>query len=346
MHPVVRYKTKTSLLLNSLFSFHFPRHSSFELQLFNTNMVDTFRRLLYDVSKRLSKEEVIDLVYLCKVPQSAQTKIQDGKDLFKHLEETGVISEQRIHTLKKVLYLLRPKRQDLLDLVDRKFPEDDNRSNRSISICTTNTINTVKSDTSGYSYVANTKHMLSSQARQNTDGGDGAQPQKKYFIVDCYCIQFYGCSITKPFCCCYGMTILLLFLLLISVLFWFSGKPKTVHTYLNANEYRKDIGFIVVSVLSFLLIIVIFPYLIRKHGPKIFTWCNRKGRETRERRRSLRNERQLLRESQAVLSLSAQSSRNSAAKLKVDNYPSDQRTHENSVLDIEAQRPGNQIQSI
>ncbi|CAB4023431.1 caspase-8 isoform X1 [Paramuricea clavata] len=234
-------------------------------------MVDTFKRLLYDISKRLSKEEVIDLVYLCKVPQSAQTKIQDGKDLFKYLEETGVINEQKIHTLKKVLYLLRPKRQDLLDLVDRKFPEDDNRSNRSISICTTNTINTVKSDT---------------------------------------------------------------------------RKPKTVHTYLNANEYRKDIGFIVVSVLSFLLIIVIFPYLIRKHGPKIFTWCNRKGRETRERRRSLRNERQLLRESQAVLSLSEQSSRNSAAKLKVDNYPSDQRTHENSVLDIEAQRPGNQIQSI
>ena len=165
MHPVVRYKTKTSLLLNSLFSFHFPRHSSFELQLFNTNMVDTFRRLLYDISKRLSKEEVIDLVYLCKVPQSAQTKIQDGKDLFKHLEETGVISEQRIHTLKKVLYLLRPKRQDLLDLVDRKFPEDDNRSNRSISICTTNTINTVKSDTSGYSYVANTKHMLSKSSK-------------------------------------------------------------------------------------------------------------------------------------------------------------------------------------
>ena len=321
----------------------------FKRSYFNTcNMVDTFRRLLFDINKQLSKEEVADLVFLCKVPQSAQPKIQDGKDLFKYLEESGVINEGRIHSLKKILNLLRPKRQDLLDLVDRKFPEDSYRPNGSISISATNTINTVTSDTSGYSYVVNTNNRPSRRAQENSERTDGTQSQKKYFIVDCYCVQFYGCSITKPFCCCYGTTMFLLFLLLISVIFWFSGKPKTVYMYLNAKEFRMDIGFIVVSVLSFLLVIVIFPYLLRKHGPKMFSWCNQKRRETASRRRSLRNHPQLLCESQALgqpLGQSESSPRHTAVKLRAD-LPLDQRIAETSVVDTEAQRSRNEIHSI
>ena len=261
-------------------------------------MVDTFRRLLYDISKQLSTDEVKDLVYLCKVPPSAKTKIQDGKELFRYLEESGVINAQRVYTLKKVIFLLRPKRQDLLDLVDEKFPEEEHtRSSRSISICTTNTVNTITSEASGYSIVANSNRP---SARQSTN--EEPKP-KKYFIVDCYCAQFYGCSITKPFCCCYGVTVFLLFSLLISVIFWFSGKPETLYTYLNAEQYRKDIGFILVSALSFLLVVVILPYLIREHGRKIFSWCNKKRHVRRSR--SSRSRRQLLRESQALSSHSS-----------------------------------------
>ena len=256
-------------------------------------MTNNFRRLLYDISTRLTCEEVDDLKFLFEVPTSAQAKIHNGKDLFKHLEETGVINEQKVYALRKVVKQLTPKRQDLLDYIDRKYPTDDHDevSSRSISICTTNTINTIH-DTSHLPPPGRppTPKKISSNA-------NGQEP-KKYFVVDCFCVQFFGCTITKPFCCCYGTVVFLLFLLLISVVFWFSGKPKTVYTYLNAKEIRKDIGFIVVSVLLFLLVIVIFPFLIHKHGRKIFSWCNQKRQVHMERRRSIRNERQLLRESQ------------------------------------------------
>ena len=274
---------------------NFHIHSVAVQTYFNTNMVDTFRRLLFDISKSLTKEEVTDLIFLCKVPQAAQMKIQDGKDLFKYLEESGVINEQKIYSLKKILILLRPRRQDLLDLVERKYPGEDNQSFCSISFSRKNTISTIASDTSGYSLV--TKTTTTKHARQDSNEPDGPQ---KYFIVDCYCIKFDGCSITKPLCCYYGTTMFLLFFLVISATFWFSGRPKSVYSYLSANEYRKDIGFIVVSVLSFLLIIVLFPYFIRKHGPKIFSWCNQKSRITMQRRRSLRNQPQLLREGAAL----------------------------------------------
>ena len=295
-------------------------------------MVDTFRRLLFDISKKLSAEEVADLVFLCKVPQSAQTKIQDGKDLFKYLEESGDINEQRIHSLKKILNLLRPRRQDLLDLVEKRFPQDVNKSVCSISIIT--------SDTSESSQVKKTK--LSKHAKQNLIVADDDEPQQqKYFIVDCYCIKFDGCIITKPFCCCYVATMLLLFLLTISGVFWFSGRPKTVYRYLNAKEFRKDIGFIVVGVLSFLLIIVIFPFLIRKHCPTIISWCNKKRQNTMERRRSLRNERQLLRESQALgptIMQSEQSSRSTRVDLQAESAI-DERKHETSVVtDVQRSR--------
>ena len=285
-------------------------------------MVDPFRRLLFDISKNLTKEEVTDLIFLCEVPQAAQMKIQDGKDLFKYLEETGVINEEKINSLKKILILLRPRRQDLLDLVEKKYPREDNQSFCSISSfgrkCT---ISTIASDTSGYSLV--TKTTTTRHGRQDSNEPDGPQ---KYFIVDCYCIKFDGCSITKPFCCCYGTTMFLLFFLVISVTFWFSGRPKTVYSYLSAKEYRKDIGFVVVSVLSFLLIIVIFPYLIRKHAPKIFSWCNRKTRITMQRRRSLRNQPQLLCEGAALSPTLIRS----AKTLAVDS-PTDQREHGTSL---------------
>ena len=292
-------------------------------------MVDTFRRLLFDISKKLSAEEVADLVFLCKVPQSAQTKIQDGKDLFKYLEESGDINEQRIHSLKKILNLLRPRRQDLLDLVEKRFPQDINKSVCSISI--TNESSQVK------------KTKLSKHAKQNIIVADDDEPQqqRKYFIVDCYCIKFDGCIITKPFCCCYVATMLLLFLLTISGVFWFSGRPKTVYRYLNAKEFRKDIGFIVVGVLSFLLIIVIFPFLIRKHCATIISWCNKKRQNTMERRRSLRNERQLLHESQALgptFIQSEQSSRSTRVDLQAESAI-DQRKHETSVVtDVQRSR--------
>lgn len=307
-------------------------------------MVDSFRRLLYDISKRLSSEEVIDLMYLCNVPQSAQTKIQDGKDLFKHLEESGVISSQRVYTLKKVLLLLRPKRQDLLDFVERKFPEASNGSNRSISICTTNTINTITSETSGYSCVANSI-TRPPRSRQNTNSVErNTRCQKKYFILDCYCVQCHGCSITKPFCCCYGTTAFLLFLLLVSVVFWFSGKPNTVYMYLNADVYRKDVGFVVVSVLVFLLIIIVFPFLIKKHGRKMFSWCNRKRHEHIERRRSLRNPpQQLLRKNRVI----SQSSEPIPRSNSIELNPPDQWRHENEISDNdeETKRLGNESTS-
>ena len=293
---------------------------------------DKFRRLLYDISKQLSIEEVKELVYLFKVPQCALTKIQDGKDLFKHLEESGVINEHKIHELKKVLNLLRPKRQDLLNLVDKKFPvpaDDGMRSDRSISICTTNTINTVTSDTSGYSSVVKALQRPGELARQNTRDDDvtAPPPLKKYFIVDCYCMQFHGCSITKPFCCCYGTTVFLFFLLVISAVFWFSGKPKTVYTHLHANEDLEDIGYFVVSVLSFLLVVVMLPYLIRKRGPLVFSWCNQKRNEHVQRRRSLRYERQLLQESRQAISQSDSCPRNATVE----------------ILDEEAQKAGSKL---
>ena len=302
-------------------------------------MIDKFRRLLYDISKQLSAEEVNELVYLCKVPHSAQTRIHDGKDLFRHLEESGVINEHKIHELKKVLNHLRPKRQDLLDLVDKKFPapvDDGIRQGRSISICTTNTINTITSDTSGYSAVIKANSRPGELVRQNKRDADVKPPSKKYFIVDCFCVQFHGCSITKPFCCCYGTTVFLLFLLVISVIFWFSGKPKTVYTYLNAYEYRKDVGFIVVGALSFLLMIVILPYLVRKHGSQIFSWCNQKRNEHVRRRRSRRYERQLLQESQAISQYEPNPSRNTTVEMnKINQIPGE-----------EALKSGNEVQTI
>lgn len=303
--------------------------------------IDKFRRLLYDISKQLSIEEVKGLVYLFKVPQCAQTKIQDGKDLFKHLEESGVINEHKIHELKKVLNLLRPKRQDLLDLVDKKFPvpaDDGMRSDSSTSICTTNTINTVTSDTSGYSSVVKALQRPGELARQNTRDDDvtSPPPPKKYFIVDCYCMQFHGCSITKPFCCCYGTTVFLFFLLVISAVFWFSGKPKTVYTYLHANEDREDIGYFVVSVLSFLLVVAMLPYLIRKRGPQVFSWCNQKRNEHVQRRRSLRYERQLLQESRQAISQPDSSPRHTTVKVNKISQ----------ILDEEAQKAGSEVQTI
>jgi hypothetical protein len=281
-------------------------------------MVDTFRRLLFDISKKLTPEEVADLVFLCKVPQAAQTKIHDGKDLFKYLQESGVIDEHEIYSLKEILTQIR--RQDLLDVVELKYPAS--RPFRSISICTTNTINTIASGTSGFS-------QLTRPTRNTRQNSIESNAPPKFFIVDCYCMKFDGCSITKPFCCCYGTMMFLLFLLAISLTFWFSGKPKTVYTYLNAKEYRKDIGFVVISVLSFLLVIVIFPYLIRKHGPKIFSWCNRKRRVSLQRRRSLRNQRQLLHECGAVSAAYKES-----ALTLGDNSPTEQHKHEASVVDI------------
>jgi hypothetical protein len=309
-------------------------------------MVDTFRHLLFDISKKLSAEEVSDLVFLCKVPQAAQTKIQDGKDLFKYLEESGTINEQKIHSLKKILYLLRPKRQDLLDLVEKKYPKDVDGSIPSIAFSTINTsINTITSSTTEYSQA---RLKTRPNSKPNSNVANGPQPQKKYFIVDCYCIKFDGCFITKPFCCCYGTTMLLLFLLTISAIFWFSGRPNTVYRYLSAEEYRKDIGFVVVGVLSFLLVIVIFPYLIRKHGPKIFSWCNKKRIDTMERRRSLRNERQLLRESQLPLTPTfiqpEKSPRNTAVELQADSSM-DKRERKISV-EKNVQRRGSEIQTI
>lgn len=221
-------------------------------------MVEPFRRLLYGISKELSNQDLEDLLFICKVPASAKEDMKDGKSLFKYLEERGVVNEQRIDSLREILKHLHPKRRDLFRLISeyQMTTTDDVRSNRT-------------DDTSSFSMVSIDDRSISAKTIQDNK-------HKTYCSVDCVCIRCHGCSITKPFCCCYGTAVLLLFILLTVLVFWFAGKPRTVYEYLNAKEYRKDVGIIVVGVLSFLLVAVILPYLLVKRWSRMSAWCRKK----------------------------------------------------------------------
>ena len=226
-------------------------------------VIDDFRRFLYKISLNISKKELNDLLYICKVSASVQNDIKDGKDLFKHLEERNGLNEQNIHILRDCLNCLRPKRKDLVRQVDeyKKSVTADN-------------VSSLVSDDIGSSVSAHTN------AEKN------AEP---YCGVDCVCIRFHGCSVTKPTCCWCLLVIVMVLCLLLAIVFWFVRKPKNLSEYLNANETRRDLGYFAVGLPSFFLVLEILVLLWKKRK-RISFWCRRKKHHTVvERKRRARS---------------------------------------------------------
>nr|XP_033801302.1 caspase-8-like [Geotrypetes seraphini] len=77
-------------------------------------MTMAFKNLLYDISEELDSNDLHALKFLCldMISSKKQESIRDAKDLFKKLQEIGVLEEEDLSFIKELLFLIN--RNDLL----------------------------------------------------------------------------------------------------------------------------------------------------------------------------------------------------------------------------------------
>lgn len=166
------------------------------------------------------------LISICKVPESRRAEMTDGLSLFEHLIQRNIISEVKLDELKEILVSLRPKRRDLVRLVNdyQGLPTEED-------------------DCSGIVRIS--RFPL------------GGEHQTPCCTVNWSCLKI---SCFKIHSCYVAICVLFVVAVLACSLFWFGNVPK-ISEHLDADRDRKNAGIYVIvalCVLFLLLLLAVF----------------------------------------------------------------------------------------
>ena len=97
-------------------------------------IIDPFNQLLNKINRELTRENLQSLVHICGKHVSAgeKEKIECGLDLFKYLQQRGIISHDKVGNLWKFMAKMLPQRADIVRLVNdyikKEYHTNDERS--------------------------------------------------------------------------------------------------------------------------------------------------------------------------------------------------------------------------
>ena len=93
--------------------------------------LDSFRLLLNEISHQLTEQNLQSLIHIYNVPGGMRKQISDGLELFNYMMTQDYISREKIGNLRNLMRKVRPRRKDLVRLVDdhikQEFKTDDVR---------------------------------------------------------------------------------------------------------------------------------------------------------------------------------------------------------------------------
>ncbi|CAB3982372.1 FAS-associated death domain [Paramuricea clavata] len=93
--------------------------------------MDSFRLLLNEISHQLTDDNLRSLIHIYNVPGGIRRNMNDGLALFDYMITQDYISREKIGNLRNLIRKLRPRRKDLVRVVDnyikKEFQTDDVR---------------------------------------------------------------------------------------------------------------------------------------------------------------------------------------------------------------------------
>jgi hypothetical protein len=194
--------------------------------------MDSFRLLLNEISHELTDQNLQSLIYIYNVPGGIQ--INNGLALFGYMMKQDFISREKIGNLRNLMRKVRPRRKDLVRLVDdyikKEFQTDD--------------VRLVLDDFSeSWEQVIATRR-----------GSPISHDEEAVFKLDC---PYMNC-VCHRVPSCYGLVIVLLLLaIFLTALFWYSGVSSSI----NLNPDLKNAGvYIILSEFLALLVVVVLCF--------------------------------------------------------------------------------------
>lgn len=201
--------------------------------------IDPFNQLLNEISHKLREENLRSLIHISGVPGAIESSMKDGLTFFKYLKEVDVISKENVGNLRNLLRKMRPKRRDLVLLVDEYIKKEFNTDNVSL----------VVGEWSD-SWEPITSNLTTAQSETGTQG-------RALVNLDCN-YMYCGC---RGFPSCYAPLIILLILAIIfTAVFWYANVPRVTKP-IKANEDLKDAGVYIIILECIFLVVLVARYV-------------------------------------------------------------------------------------
>lgn len=179
-------------------------------------IIDPFNQLLNKINRELTRENLQSLVHICGKHVSAgeKEKIECGLDLFKYLQQRGIISHDKVGNLWKFMAKMLPPRADIVRLVNDYIKKEYH----------TNDVRSVLQDLSeSYEQFNNPAFSSSAPAPQDTN---------REMKIDTECMY---CVCRKPpsrYACLGFIGISVFIFIVVAIVVWYTEAPKDPHPYI------------------------------------------------------------------------------------------------------------------
>ena len=195
--------------------------------------LDSFRLLLNEISHQLTDQNLQSLIYIYNVPGGMSKQINDGLALFNYMMTQDYISREKIGNLRNLMRKLRPRRKDLVRLVDdhikREFETDDVRF--------------VLDDFS------ESWEQIPKSLNSPPDEPEAV------FKIDC---SYLNCVCRRVPTCYAPIIILLLLAIITTATFWYADVPKISPSITNNEDlYNAGVYILVLEILAILVVIAL-----------------------------------------------------------------------------------------
>ena len=202
--------------------------------------LDSFRILLNEISHQLTEQNLQSLIHIYNVPGGVRKQINDGLALFSYMMTQDYISREKVGNLHHLLKTLRPRRRDLVSLVEdyikSEFQTDD---------------------------VRKVLHDLSESWEPTPKSGSPPpdEPEAVFKIDNSYLrihICVHNCECLRVPSCYAPIIVLLLLAIIATAIFWYADVPKISHS-ITANKDLHDAGvyILLLEILAILVVIVL-----------------------------------------------------------------------------------------
>ena len=195
--------------------------------------MDSFRLLLNDISHQLTEQNLQSLIHIFNVPGGVRKQINSGLALFGYMITQDYISREKIGNLRELIRKLRPRRKDLVRLVDnyikKEFQTDEVRS--------------VIGD-----YSDSWEHVI-------PESPVTVQEETAVCKIDC---AYLNCVCRRVPSCYVPIIVLLLITIIATAVCWYADVPK-ISKSIKSNSNLKSAGvyILIAEALALLLVIIL-----------------------------------------------------------------------------------------
>lgn len=206
-------------------------------------MIDPFKLLLNEISHELTEKDLQSLIHISGVPGGSQSSIKDGLTLFRYLMRIDLISKEKVGNLRKLLRKIRPRRRDLVLLVDDYIKKEYKTDNVSL----------VLDDFSqSWEEIKNPLEVF--------DGEPSRGSSDVWFKIDC---AYTHCVCYKFPACYVPLIVLLLLAVIVTAICWYADVPR-VSRHINADDDLRNAGVYIIVVECLLLFLLAGLYAWKK----------------------------------------------------------------------------------